>query len=66
MIEDARVELLSIEEFPGLKELWIPIIWLTVESKNLNKAYGPLTSRTLFSRLSRVLVDENYMTVMVG
>ena len=33
----------------------------TGESKNLNKAYGPLTSRTLFSRLSRSLVDENYI-----
>ena len=28
--------------------------------QNLNKAYGPLTARTLFSRLSRALVDENY------
>ena len=61
VIEDARVELLAIEEFPGLKELWIPYHMATGESKNLNKAYGPLTSRTLFSRLSRVLVDENYM-----
>ena len=61
VIEDARVELLSIEEFPGLKELWIPYHMATGESKNLNKAYGPLTSRTLFSRLSRVLVDENYI-----
>ena len=61
VIEDARVELLSIEEFPGLKELWIPYHMATGESKNLNKAYGPLTSRTLFSRLSRVLVDEDYI-----
>ena len=60
IIEDARVELLSIKEFPGLKELWIPYHMATGESKNLNKAYGPLTSRTLFSRLSRALVDENY------
>jgi uncharacterized protein YegL len=55
IIEDARVELLSI------KELWIPYHMATGESKNLNKAYGPLTSRTLFSRLSRSLVDENYV-----
>jgi len=61
IIEDARVELLSIKEFPGLKELWIPYHMATGESKNLNKAYGPLTSRTLFSRLSRALVDENYI-----
>ena len=61
IIEDARVELLSIKEFPGLKELWIPYHMATGESKNLNKAYGPLTSRTLFSRLSRSLVDENYV-----
>jgi len=61
IIEDARVELLSIKEFPGLKELWIPYHMATGESKNLNKAYGPLTSRTLFSRLSRALVDENYV-----
>ena len=61
VIEDARVELLSIKEFPGLKELWIPYHMATGESKNLNKAYGPLTSRTLFSRLSRSLVDENYV-----
>ena len=61
VIEDARVELLSIKEFPGLKELWIPYHMATGESKNLNKAYGPLTSRTLFSRLSRSLVDENYI-----
>ncbi len=60
IIEDARVELLSINEFPGLKELWIPYHLATGESKNLNKAYGPLTARTLFSRLSRALVDENY------
>ena len=61
IIEDARVELLSIKEFPGIKELWIPYHMATGESKNLNKAYGPLTSRTLFSRLSRALVDENYI-----
>ena len=60
VIEDARVELLSIKEFPGLKELWLPYHMVTGESKNLNKAYGPLTARTLFSRLSRALVDENY------
>ncbi|WP_428080704.1 nitric oxide reductase activation protein NorD [Candidatus Pelagibacter sp.] len=60
IIEDARVELLSIKEFPGLKELWLPYHLATGESKNLNKAYGPLTARTLFSRLSRALVDENY------
>lgn len=60
IIEDARVELLSIKEFPGLRELWIPYHLATGESKNLNKAYGPLTARTLFSRLSRALVDENY------
>ena len=60
IIEDARVELLSMKEFPGLKELWLPYHLATGESKNLNKAYGPLTARTLFSRLSRALVDENY------
>tara|TARA_B100001109_G_scaffold58266_1_gene47202 strand:- start:850 stop:3135 length:2286 start_codon:yes stop_codon:yes gene_type:complete len=60
IIEDARVELLSIREFPGLRELWLPYHLATGESKNLNKAYGPLTARTLFSRLSRALVDENY------
>ena len=60
IIEDARVELLSIKEFPGLRELWLPYHLATGESKNLNKAYGPLTARTLFSRLSRALVDENY------
>jgi len=60
IIEDARVELLSMREFPGLKELWLPYHLATGESKNLNKAYGPLTARTLFSRLSRALVDENY------
>ena len=60
IIEDARVELLAMKEFPGLKELWLPYHLATGESKNLNKAYGPLTARTLFSRLSRALVDENY------
>lgn len=60
IIEDARVELLSLKEFPGLKELWLPYHMATGESKNLNRVHGPLTSRTLFSRLSRALIDENY------
>ena len=51
VIEDARIETLAIREFPGLKELWLPL-----------HGADPADHSTggLLARLSRALLDPDY------
>ena len=52
LIEDARVEQLAMREFPGLKNLWAPF--------HVAKPGGATTAMSLFARLARALIDEDY------
>lgn len=52
LIEDARVEQLSMRELPGLFRLWAPF--------HTARADGGVTAPCLFARLSRALIDPNY------
>ena len=52
VIEDARVEALSIRRFPGLKQLWSK---LHVATPALNQSMGDY-----LNRLARALLDEGY------
>lgn len=52
LLEDARVEYLAIQNYPGLKELWLPF--------HTAKSSGPKIIPSLLARLSKTLIDENY------
>ncbi|MDA8255759.1 MAG: nitric oxide reductase activation protein NorD [Betaproteobacteria bacterium] len=52
VIEDARVETLSIRRFPGLKQLWSR---LHVATPEMNASVGDY-----LNRLARALLDESY------
>ena len=52
VIEDARVEALSIRRFPGLKQLWSR---LHLATPDMNVSVGDY-----LNRLARALLDENY------
>lgn len=52
LIEDARVEQLAMREFPGLKNAWAPL--------HVARPGGATTAMSLFARLSRALIDEDY------
>ncbi len=52
LIEDARVEYLAMQTFPGLRKLWLPF--------HVAKPSGPKLVPHLLARLSRALIDENY------
>jgi nitric oxide reductase NorD protein len=52
VIEDARVETLSIRRFPGLKQLWAKLHTATPE---MNASVGDY-----LNRLARALLDETY------
>ncbi len=52
VIEDARVEALSIRRFPGLKQLWSR---LHLATQAMNASVGDY-----LNRLARALLDENY------
>jgi len=52
VIEDARVEALSIRRFPGLKQLWSR---LHVATPEMNASVGDY-----LNRLARALLDESY------
>ncbi|MDP2834688.1 MAG: nitric oxide reductase activation protein NorD [Pseudomonadota bacterium] len=52
VIEDARVEALSIRRFPGLKQLWSKLHTATPE---MNKSMGDT-----LNRLARALLDDRY------
>jgi hypothetical protein len=52
LIEDARVEYLAMQEFPGLRRLWLPF--------HIALPSGVMTAPNLFARLSRALIDPHY------
>ena len=53
LIEDARVESLAIAAYPGLRRLWLPF-------HNAQAGVG-LTAELLMMRLSRALIDPDYI-----
>jgi hypothetical protein len=52
LIEDARVELLAIRRFPGLRRLWLPF--------HAALTSNAVTSAALMARLARALIDPDY------
>ena len=52
LLEDARVEYLAMQVFPGLKNIWLPF--------HVAKSSGPKLVPNLLARLSRALIDENF------
>jgi hypothetical protein len=52
LLEDARVEHLAAERFPGLRRLWAPF--------HVARAEGAKTSLSLLARLARALLDPHY------
>ena len=52
LLEDARVEYLAMQVFPGLRKLWQPFYTA--------KSSGPKLVPVLLARLSRVLIDDDY------
>jgi nitric oxide reductase NorD protein len=53
LIEDARVEQLALEQFPGLRRFWLPF--------HLAEPTGALTAPALMTRLARALLDPDYV-----
>ncbi|HEU0187655.1 MAG TPA: nitric oxide reductase activation protein NorD, partial [Gallionellaceae bacterium] len=52
VIEDARVETLAANKFPGLKKLWLQLHSISAEQGN--------TAGDYLNRLARALLDESY------
>ena len=52
LLEDARVEFLAMQTFPGLRKLWQPF--------HIAKSSGPKLVPLLLTRLSRALIDAGY------
>lgn len=52
LIEDARVELLALRTYPGLRRLWLPF--------HVAQPDGPMTAPALMARLARALIDPSY------
>ena len=52
LLEDARVEYLAMQAFPGLRDLWLPF--------HTAKPSGPKLVPLLLTRLSRALIDPEY------
>lgn len=55
LIEDARVEHLAMQVFPGLRRLWLPF--------HIAQSGGALTAPSLFARLSRALIDPDFTDI---
>lgn len=53
LIEDARIEKLSVKEFPGLKQLWTSLLPADPQADESDKS-------ALLDRIARALQDENY------
>jgi nitric oxide reductase NorD protein len=53
LVEDARVEALSMQAFPGLRRLWAPF--------HVAQPSGAITAPSLMARLSRALFDPDYV-----
>ncbi|MGA7323300.1 MAG: VWA domain-containing protein [Rhodomicrobium sp.] len=52
LIEDARIETIAMQRFPGLRRLWAPF--------HVATASGISTAPALLARLSRALLDPSY------
>lgn len=52
VIEDARIEALTIQSFPGMKQLWINLL---PADKDLNDGLQPI-----LDRIAKSLLDESY------
>jgi hypothetical protein len=52
LLEDARVEHLAMQEYPGLRKLWLPF--------HVAKSDGPQIVPLMLARLSRALIDQDY------
>ena len=52
LLEDARVEYLAMQKYPGLRSLWSQF--------HMAKASGPKLIPHLLARLSRALIDDEY------
>lgn len=52
LVEDARVEQLAIQEFPGLRHLWLPF--------HTAQPGGGTTAEAMMARLARGLIDPDY------
>ena len=52
VIEDARVEFLAVEKFPGMKQLWINLLPVDKSPDN--------TLQPILDRMARALIDEDY------
>jgi nitric oxide reductase NorD protein len=52
LIEDARVEQLAMQQFPGLRRLW--------KAFHVAQAGGAVTSGSLMARLARALIDDDF------
>ena len=53
LAEDARVEILAMRAFPGLRRLWAPY--------HVAEPSGVITAPTLLARLARALFDPDYV-----
>jgi nitric oxide reductase activation protein len=52
VMEDARVETLALQEFPGLKQIWVGLLKASVSD---DEGMGPL-----IDRMARVMLDDEY------
>ncbi|PWR00590.1 nitric oxide reductase activation protein NorD [Leucothrix pacifica] len=57
LVEDARIEALAVQKFPGLKQLWLSL--LPVNSQTTPQTDSDDRS-VLLDRIVRALLDENY------
>jgi len=53
LIEDARIEKLAVDKFPGLKQLWLSLLPVNSQAEDDNRS-------ALLDRIARALLDENY------
>ncbi|MDJ0807510.1 MAG: VWA domain-containing protein [Gammaproteobacteria bacterium] len=53
LIEDARIEKLSVDKFPGLKQIWLSMLPANPEAEENDTS-------ALLDRIARTLMDEDY------
>nr|CAA6820500.1 MAG: Rubisco activation protein CbbO [uncultured Thiotrichaceae bacterium] len=53
LIEDARIEQLSVNEFPGLKQIWLSLLPADPQADEYDTS-------ALLDRIARALLDEHY------
>jgi hypothetical protein len=58
LFEDARIEHLAIQDFPGLKKLWLP--FFTAEPGQDDEAPALHEALDLMVRMAHALIDEDY------